>query len=187
MPLWTRSVLVSRSGLASIVTVLALAMSAACASPSSVASLAADPPKGCMTLDNLREQVMGGTQRELTGTFPSLGDSGSYLDYIYDSSGQKVGTVFGLLNVPNIPAKPGHVVMWAHETIEFGGGTIEVQGIYDITDSEDGIWQYGPAIGISGGFREKVGKRWFKAAQTKGTEAAWLDVKIELCPPVSPR
>jgi hypothetical protein len=150
---------------------------------SDVALLAADPPQGCVVLDNLSEEIVGGTETEEGGPWPSVGDSGTYVDYLYDKDNKKIGTVFGEINVPF--ARPdGHLMEWAHERIELVGGAIEVQGMFDVTRAEsEHTWEFGPAVGVSGGYREKVGRRYFRIVEFRKK----LDAKIELCPAGAPR
>ncbi|MEV6802722.1 hypothetical protein AB0M91_30930 [Micromonospora rifamycinica] len=147
----------------------------------SVAEKARNPPSGCVVLDNLTERIIGGTQTELGGEFPSVGDSGTYLDYLYDSSGRQVATVFGEVSV--LYQRPdGHIMEWARESIELEGGTVTAQGIFDVTEARTGVWASAPAIGTSGKFREKVGSRWFQIVEF----GSRLNARIELCPPVAP-
>jgi hypothetical protein len=167
------------------VLVVIAAGTASCATASSastVAQLAAQPPPGCVVLDNLTEKIVGGTETEVGGPWPSVGDSGTYVDYLYDPDGKQVGTIYGKIAV--LYARPdGHLMQWADERIELAGGVIEVQGIFDVTQAETGTWEYGPAVGTSGGYKEKVGKRWFQIVEFRKR----LNAKIELCPVTAPR
>lgn len=170
--------------LAGALVIAATTVSCATASASSeAAKLAADPPEGCVVLDNLKEEIVGGTETEEGGKWPSVGNSGTYIDYLYDENGKKIATVFGEVNV--LYKRPdGHLMEWAHERIELDGGVIEAQGIFDVTRADkQHTWEFAPAVGISGGYKEKVGRRYFQIVEFRKK----LNAKIELCPVGAPK
>jgi hypothetical protein len=132
----------------------------------------------CHVLDGLTEKIVDVSINPLSGPYPAIGDSSTYLTYLYDGSGKHIGTVYGEANIPgHLPN--GDVAEYSAETITLPGGTIETEGIYDITLGATGHWQFLPAIGISGDYRGELGKREFLIVKA----AAQLEVNIELCEP----
>ena len=106
-----------------------------------------------------------------------MGDSATYLTHLYDSDGKQVGTVEGKANIPyTLPN--GDVLEYSEERITLPGGVIETQGFYNLTQGLAKVWQFLPAIGVSGGYEGKLGKREFQIVK-KGAD---LNVKISLCP-----
>lgn len=144
---------------------------AACGSAS-----AAAPGPGCNLYDNLTEKISAFSLNDLAGPYPRVGDSATYLTKLYEG-GQQVGTVYGTANIPRrLPG--GHLLEYSDERITLFGGVIETEGFYDLTKARAHKWQYLPAIGISGGFQGKLGRRSFQILKA----GASLNAKIELCP-----
>src|SRR5215475_11361771 len=113
------------------VAVVLLGAVSACAT--AVASPAdSQPSPGCNIYDNLTEHIEGTSANQEFGAYPAVGDSTTYITYLYAAGGQQVGTVTGRANIPY--ARPdGDIMEWTEETIALPGGTIETQGLYDIT------------------------------------------------------
>jgi hypothetical protein len=151
--------------LAAVVALAAGAVS--CSSPA-----AAEPAPGCNVLDNLTEKIISVSLNEIGGPYPAVGDSAVYLTRFYDPAGKLVGTVYGKANIP-FKNPDGHVMEYSEERI------VETEGFYDITKGIAGEWQFLPALGTSGGYRDKLGKRSFQILKPN----ALLNAKIELCPP----
>jgi len=155
---------------------------ASCATASSADDITAlHPPPGCDIFNNLTEEIASVSYTNVGGKFPSVGDSATYLDYLIDSHHKLVGTVFGELTVMYRKSN-GDKIELGHETIKLPGGDVEVQGLFDVTRADKHIWVYGPAIGVSGGFRGKLGKRWFKIIKV----GRLLKARLELCPAFIP-
>jgi hypothetical protein len=138
------------------------------------------PTVGCLTLTNMTEEIVDGSVNNLGGPDPypfSVGGSATYLDRLYDSAGTKVATLYGKANIPMRLAN-GNMVEYSDERIEFADGVLETAGFYDITQGEKGIWQYLPAVGISGRYQDMLGKRHFQITKLGKSLNGW----IELCP-----
>jgi hypothetical protein len=164
----------ARSKSTMLAAVVALAAGAvSCSSPA-----AAEPAPGCNVLDNLTEKIISVSLNEIGGPYPAVGDSAVYLTRFYDPAGKLVGTVYGKANIP-FKNPDGHVMEYSEERIELDGGVVETEGFYDITNGIAGEWQFLPALGTSGGYRDKLGKRSFRILKPN----ALLNAKIELCPP----
>jgi len=135
------------------------------------------PSPGCNLYDHLTEKITSLSLNELGGKYPSLGDSATYVTYLYYADGKKMGTVYGKANVPaTLPN--GDLLEYSEEVIQLDGGTIDSQGLYDITKGFAGEWQFLPAIGSSGAFKDKLGRRSFHIIKVGES----LDASIEVCP-----
>ncbi|QMU71580.1 hypothetical protein [Streptacidiphilus sp. P02-A3a] len=138
------------------------------------------PAQGCITMKGMTEGIIDGSVQDLGGPYPeSIGGSSTYLDYLYDSSGKKVATVYGKANV-SLRLKNGDLAEYSDEQIEFADGVIQTQGFYDITAAaKKGTWEYLPAIGVSGRYQGMVGQRHFEITQLGKSLNGW----IQLCLP----
>jgi hypothetical protein len=158
------------------VTVL-LAGTAACASPS---SSAADP--GCVVLGGLKEKQVGEVDTSQTGSRPegrppALGDSTAYVRHLYGAGAKPAATVYGTSHVRrHLPG--GHLLGYLDERIELADGTVQAQGFYDLTAAHAGRTQHVPTVGLTGSFRDKMGRRTFRTPRNGGTSSA----AIEMCP-----
>lgn len=142
------------------------------------ATSSAAPPQGCVVLDDLSETIVDGTENELGGPFPSVGDSGTYLDRLHDRSGNQVGTVYGLINVP-FALPDGDLVEHSDERIDLPDGSVEAAGLFNVTQADGHkAWQFLPLVGTSGRYRGMVGKRHFQILEFRHS----LNARIEMCP-----
>lgn len=155
---------------------VALACISACGSTNTPAS-AESPTPGCNVYDDLTEKIVAFSLNELAGEYPAVGDSATYLTRLYDKGGNLVGTVEGKANIPSTLPN-GDTLEYSEERITLPGGVIETQGFYNLTKGLDKQWQFLPAIGVSGGFKDKLGKREFQILK-KGED---LNAKISICP-----
>ncbi|MFB4308120.1 hypothetical protein [Actinomadura sp. GTD37] len=157
--------------------VLAAASGTAACGTNSAAAVASDPAPGCNVMDHLEEKIVAFSLNELGGPYPSLHDSATYQTRLYDSSGKQIATVYGKANIADrLPN--GDLLEYSEETIELPAGTIESQGIYNVTQGQAHKWQFMPAIGTKGAYKGKMGKRSFKILK----DGELLDAKIEVCP-----
>ena len=171
-----------RAAAAALAVVAAVAsVAGSCGVPAVSSADEPNPSPGCNLLDGLDEKIVSTSLNDLGGAYPEVGDSVAYLDYLYDSSGKRIGTVYGTLSVI-YRDEHDHLMNKAHETIRLPGGTLTAEGIFDLTKSIDGEWQFLPVIGTSGGYDEKLGRRSFQII----TAGKSLHAKIELCPPGQP-
>jgi hypothetical protein len=159
---------------------LGLAVAAVCLSSCGAAGGAAPlaaPEPGCNVYDKLTEKIVAYSLNELAGPYPAVGDSATYLTRLYDSDGKQIGTVEGKANIHgNLPG--GDVLEYSEEHITLPGGTIDTEGLYNLTKGLAQEWQFLPAIGTGGAYRNKLGRRSFQIVKA----GADLNVKIELCP-----
>ncbi|MEY9946415.1 hypothetical protein [Kitasatospora sp. GAS1066B] len=174
----------SRTGLAALAAlVAALSTAAVLVGPTSIDAAAAGaaapaPGQTCITMKDMTETILDGSVRDLGGPYPhSIGGSSTYLDYLYDSTGKKVATLYGKANVP-LTLPGGDLAEFSDERIEFSDGVIETTGFYDITQAETGSWQYLPVIGVEGKYQGMIGKRHFQITKMGKSLNGW----IELCP-----
>ncbi|MTD58855.1 allene oxide cyclase barrel-like domain-containing protein [Amycolatopsis pithecellobii] len=136
------------------------------------------PAPGCLQLTGMSEKIIDGSIRDLGGPYlSSVGGSSTYLDHLYDASGAEVATVYGKANVP-MKLDNGDVIEYSDERIEFADGVLEAAGFYNITQAGRGEWQFLPAIGVSGRYRDLLGKRHFRITKLGESLSGW----IELCP-----
>ncbi|WP_103337399.1 allene oxide cyclase barrel-like domain-containing protein [Amycolatopsis sp. CA-126428] len=152
----------------------ALTLAAASGVPGSAAPQVSE---GCVVIDNLSETIVDGTENELGGPFPSVGDSGTYLDRLYDPAGKPAGTVYGLINVP-FALPGGDLIEHSDERIELPEGTIEAAGLFNVTQAERKVWQFLPLVGTGGRYQGMVGKRHFQILEFRHS----LNARIEMCP-----
>jgi hypothetical protein len=132
----------------------------------------------CVTVKDMSETIVDGSERDLGGPYPfSIGGSSTYLDRLYTSTGAQTATVYGKANVP-MRLGNGDLAEYSDELIEFADGDLEAAGFYDITQAAKGVWQYLPAVGISGRYKDMLGERHFRITKLGATLSAW----IELCP-----
>lgn len=149
-----------------------LALAAGSGAPSSAAQR-----DGCVAVDNLSETIVDGTENELGGPFPSVGDSGTYLDRLYDPAGKLAGTVYGLISVPyKLPN--GDLIEHADERITLPDGTFEAAGLFNVTQAEQKVWQFLPLVGTGGRYQGMVGKRYFQILEFRHS----LNARVEMCP-----
>ncbi|MCX4638591.1 hypothetical protein OG301_34705 [Streptomyces platensis] len=137
---------------------------------------------GCVVLRDLQERAVGKVTTSLTGTLPQdrsprLGDGSAYVRHLYGAEAEPTATVYGTSHVrrrmPN-----GHLLGYVDERIEFADGTMSAQGFYDLTAAMAGASQYVPTIGLTGSFRDKMGRRTFHTVAQGGKFSAG----IEMCP-----
>lgn len=149
-----------------------------CADQTPGAAREQPPAPSCLSMQNLSEKIIDGSERDLGGPYPfSVGGSSTYLDRLYDAGGAQVATVYGKANVPMKLAN-GDMVEYSDERVEFADGVVETEGFYDITQAGAGVWQYLPAVGISGRYKDMLGKRHFRITKLGASLSGW----IELCP-----
>ncbi|MFF9351708.1 hypothetical protein [Streptomyces sp. NPDC014734] len=137
---------------------------------------------GCVVLRDLEERAVGEVTTSLAGAppldrSPKLGDGSAYVRHLYGSGAEPTATVYGTSHVrrrmPN-----GHLLGYVDERIEFPDGTVTAQGFYDLTAAMAGTSQYVPTIGLTGSFRDKMGRRTFHTVARDGEFSA----DIEMCP-----
>lgn len=137
---------------------------------------------GCVVLKGLEEKAVGEVTTSLAGTppqgrSPELGDGSAYVRRLYGPEAEPTATVYGTSHVrrrlPN-----GHLLGYVDERIEFADGTVSAQGFYDLTAAMAGTSQYVPTIGLTGSFRDKMGRRTFHTVAQGGDFSA----TIEMCP-----
>jgi hypothetical protein len=132
---------------------------------------------GCVVLDHMGEQAVGEVVSTLGGSYPSVGDSATYVHRLYDASGATAATVYGKSNV-RLRMVDGDLLENVDEQIRFADGTVQAQGYYELGAAARGRDQFLPMIGTDGVFRDKLGRRTFHPL-TAGQTA---DTAVKLCP-----
>lgn len=177
MPLRTRP---HRSRHAPSAALLAAALMAGTVSCGSPAASTGTP--GCVVLSGLREEMVGEVTTSWAGTAPregspAIGDGAAYVRRLRNAATGLTATVYGTSHVRTHMAN-GHLLGYVDERIEFDEGTVQAQGLYDLTAAEAGASQYVPVIGLTGSFRDKMGRHTFRAAGASGN----LRGAIDMCP-----
>lgn len=146
----------------------------------SAASSTGDP--GCVVLNDLEEKTVGEVTTSLAVGRPRegsavIGDGSAYVRHLFGPGAEQVATVYGTSHVRRRMSN-GHLLGYVDERIEFADGTVSAQGFYDLTAAMAGTSQYVPTIGLTGGFRDKMGRRTLHAVEGRGRS----DTTIRMCP-----
>ncbi len=131
---------------------------------------------GCVVLDNLTEQFTATVQSQLASA-PSggIGDSSVSVGRLYSTATS--AKVYGE-NYVRMRLSDGHLLGYANDLIEFGDGTVQAQGFYDLTNADAGQQEFIPTIGTTGVFRNKLGRFTFRTEQA----GKQFSASIEMCP-----
>jgi hypothetical protein len=108
---------------------------------------------------------------------PQLGQSGTFDDELYDSSGELVGTSKGSFRIEYERPVDGGLMTYYQEEIRFADGVVRAEGWADFNDVKAGKWVFYPAVGISGSYEGKSGYRQWRMTGVRQSAEA----KIMLC------
>jgi hypothetical protein len=153
-------------------------------------SAPAHTPTACVNITGLSELTYRVRADISHGPLPSVGDSGTYDDYLYTSpvnvagtslseDRQMIGLTHGALTVPYMNAA-GHPEILLTETFVLRDGTIKASGYLDSASMLGHDWISIDAHGVSGKYKGLVGQRSFKLLEPVPT--ALFDATFNLCP-----
>lgn len=116
------------------------------------------PQAGCVNFSYV-EKAVKVTYHDAPPAGPSVGDSGTYHDIIYNSAGKRVGTSLGTAWIVATRPSDGDLVAYYKETIFLGGGTLYDSTVMDFTRMGEGSWEHFNIVGVSGKYHGMFGER----------------------------
>ncbi|MEU5696818.1 hypothetical protein [Actinosynnema sp. NPDC020468] len=145
---------------------------------SAVPAQAPDAQRKCTVFDRVDDKVISLVYNDVGPKGPSPGDTGSYSDVLYDSTGRLLGTVSG--EAWDLAPRPHdqHLLSYYREVVSIDGGTVQVSGVTDKTAMLQGATTTLTAVGVSGRWLGTFGTRQWLVESSSAAK-----VKITLCAP----
>lgn len=113
---------------------------------------------GCLNFHYV-EKAIKVSYQDAPPAGPSVGDSGTYNDIIYNSAGKKIGTSVGTAWIVTTRPADGDLVAFYKESIFLGGGTLYDSTVMDFTRMGEGNWERFQIVGVSGQYKGMFGER----------------------------